>query len=344
MAGNSQRRGAMRKSGTKKGQQVGSGGQRRKGLEGRGPTPKASDRPYHKAHKRAHGSGSGSGGTRVAGRQTRGTRTGNGPELLVGRNPVVEALRADVPATGLYIAERTEMDDRVREAVRESTERGIPIQEVSRTELDRLTGGALHQGIGIAVPPFRYTDPADMIQAAVDAGQVPLLVALDGVQDPRNLGAVVRSAAAFGAHGVIVPERRAAGMTATAWRTSAGAAARLPVAQVTNLSRTLVSLQKAGVFVVGLAADGDVELQSFDGAAEPLCVVVGSEGRGLSRLVSEKCDQVVSIPMSGDTESLNASVAASVTLWQVASRRGFGADGAATAADAAGSASGEESA
>lgn len=319
MAGNSQRRGAMRKSGTKKGQQIGSGGQRRKGLEGRGPTPKAEDRPNHKAYRRAQSSG----GVKVAGRKTRGSHQSSGPELLVGRNPVVEALRAEVPATALYIAERTDMDDRVAEAIRASAERGIPIQEVSRSELDRMTGGALHQGIGIAVPPFRYTDPADMIQAAVDAGQAPLLVALDGVQDPRNLGAVVRSAAAFGAHGVIVPERRAAGMTATAWRTSAGAAARLPVAQVTNLSRTLIALQKAGVFVIGLAADGDVELQSFDGAADPLCIVVGSEGKGLSRLVSEKCDQVVSIPMSGSTESLNASVAASVTLWQVASTRGI---------------------
>ncbi|WP_134323724.1 23S rRNA (guanosine(2251)-2'-O)-methyltransferase RlmB [Cumulibacter soli] len=320
MPGNSQRRGAMRKGGTKKGQVVGSGGQRRKGLEGRGPTPKAADRPNHKAYRRAQ-----SGGPKVAGRKTRSNRsTASGPELLVGRNPVVEALRADVPATALYIAERMDLDDRVREAIRESQSRGIPIQEVSRAELDRLTGGALHQGVGIAVPPFQYADPADIIAGAVDAGEAPLLVALDGVQDPRNLGAVVRSAAAFGAHGVIVPERRAAGMTATAWRTSAGAAARMPIAQVTNLSRTLVALQKSGVFVVGLAADGDVELQNFDGAADPLCVVVGSEGKGLSRLVAEKCDQVLSIPMAGTTESLNASVAASVALWQLASARGFG--------------------
>lgn len=321
MAGNSQRKGAMRKAGTKKGQVVGSGGQRRKGLEGRGPTPRAEDRPNHKAYRRAQAA------KKVAGRQTTGRRPGNGPELLVGRNPVVEALRADVPATALYIAERTDMDDRVAEAIRECSDRGIPIQEVSRSELDRLTGGTLHQGIGIAVPPFRYTDPADMITAAVDAGQAPLLVALDGVQDPRNLGAVVRSAAAFGAHGVIVPERRAAGMTATAWRTSAGAAARLPVAQVTNLSRAIVALQKAGVFVIGLDADGDVELQNLDGARDPLCIVVGSEGKGLSRLVAEKCDRIVSIPMSGETESLNASVAASVTLWQVASARGIATKG-----------------
>ncbi|WP_153504000.1 23S rRNA (guanosine(2251)-2'-O)-methyltransferase RlmB [Cumulibacter manganitolerans] len=323
MAGNSQRKGAMRKSGTKKGQVVGSGGQRRKGLEGRGPTPRAEDRPNHKAYRRSQAV------KRVAGKQTTGRKTSGGPELLVGRNPVVEALRAEIPVTALYIAERTEIDDRVREAIKICSDTNTPIQEVSRSELDRLTGGALHQGIGIAVPPFRYTDPADMVAAAVDAGLVPLLVALDGVQDPRNLGAVVRSAAAFGAHGVIVPERRAAGMTATAWRTSAGAAARLPIAQVTNLSRTLLALQKSGVFVVGLAADGDVELQDLDVTGDPLCIVVGSEGKGLSRLVAEKCDQIVSIPMSGSTESLNASVAASVTLWQVASARGLGQGGAA---------------
>ncbi|WP_106849967.1 23S rRNA (guanosine(2251)-2'-O)-methyltransferase RlmB [Blastococcus sp. Marseille-P5729] len=321
MPGNSQRKGAMRKSGTKKGQVVGSGGQRRKGLEGRGPTPRAEDRPNHKAYRRSQGA------KKVAGRTSTVRRQSGGPELLVGRNPVVEALRAEIPATALYIAERTDIDDRVREAIKICNERGIPIQEVARSEMDRLTGGALHQGLGIAVPPFQYADPADMIASAVDAGQVPLLVALDGVQDPRNLGAVVRSAAAFGAHGVIVPERRAAGMTATAWRTSAGAAARLPIAQVTNLSRALVALQKAGVFVVGLAADGDVELQNLDMAGDPLCIVVGSEGKGLSRLVAEKCDQIVSIPMSGATESLNASVAASVTLWQVASARGAGQEG-----------------
>lgn len=317
MPGNSQRKGAMRKTGTKKGQVVGSGGQRRKGLEGRGPTPRAEERPNHKAYRRTQAA------KKVAGRTTSGRRTGGGPELLVGRNPVVEALRAEVPATGLYIAERTDIDDRVREAIKHCNAHDIPIQEVSRNEMDRLTGGALHQGIGIAVPPFKYADPADIIQSAIDADQAPLLVALDGVQDPRNLGAVVRSAAAFGAHGVIVPERRAAGMTATAWRTSAGAAARLPIAQVTNLSRTIVALQKSGVFVVGLAADGDVELQNFAAAGDPLCVVVGSEGKGLSRLVAEKCDQIVSIPMAGATESLNASVAAAVALWQIASDRGM---------------------
>lgn len=322
MPGNSQRKGATRKPGTKKGAQVGSGGQRRKSLEGRGPTPKAEDRYKHAARRRGKPDARRSDNQRASGRQTR-QRSANAPELLVGRNPVVEALRADIPATALYVAERTDLDDRVSEAIRTCTDRGLPIQEVSRQELDRLTGGALHQGIGLAVPPYKYADIAELLGIAADRDQAPLLVALDGVQDPRNLGAVVRSAAAFGAHGVIVPERRAAGMTATAWRTSAGAAARLRIAQVTNLSRTILSLQKSGVFVVGLAADGDVDLAGFDGATEPLCIVVGSEGKGLSRLVGEKCDQLVSIPMAGETESLNASVAASVALWQVANTRGL---------------------
>lgn len=315
MAGNSQRKGAMRKGGTKKGQVTGSGGNRRKGLEGRGPTPAAVDRPYHPAHRKAKLA------KKAAGSTATRRKSANAPEMLVGRNPVIEALRTDIPATALYVAEQSDLDERVVESIQIAGNRGLPIHEISRMELDRMTGGVLHQGIGIAVPPYRYREPSDLIAAAIEVDQAPLLVALDGVQDPRNLGAVVRSAAAFGAHGVIVPERRAAGMTATAWRTSAGAAARLPVARVTNLSRTILELQKAGIFVVGLAADGDMELEDFSGATDPLCIVVGSEGKGLSRLVAEKCDQILSIPMVGITESLNASVAASVALWQMTSER-----------------------
>ncbi len=139
--------------------------------------------------------------------------------------------------------------------------------------------------------------------------------------DPRNLGAVVRSAAAFGAHGVFLPERRAAGVTATAWRTSAGAAARIPIAQVTNLTRALKRCQEAGFLVIGLDADGETPLYGLEAAVGPLVVVVGSEGRGLSRLVGETCDMRVSIPMQSAVESLNASVAAAVALAEVARRR-----------------------
>src|SRR6476469_2976206 len=303
MAGNSQRHGAVRKS--KKGAQVGSGGQSRRALKGKGPTPKAEDRKGHPAARRA---------AAAARRDDKGgrgrQRPGDSNELLVGRNPVAEALRAGIPATALYVAVGIDADERVTEAVRLAGDRGLALLEVSRAELDRRTGGLLHQGLALQVPPFGYTQLPELIERSLESTTAPILVALDGVTDPRNLGAVIRSAAAFGAHGVILPERRSAGVTAVAWRTSAGTAARLPVAQVTNLVRALKDCKQAGMFVVGLDADGDVTLDDLEAAVDPIVVVVGSEGRGLSRLVGETCDLTLSIPMTDAAESLNASVAA----------------------------------
>lgn len=242
----------------------------------------------------------------------------------MGRNPVVEALRAKVPATALYVALGIESDERITEAVRIASNRGISLLEVSRAELDRRTGGLVHQGIALQVPAFGYRQLPDVLAAADEAPAAALLVALDGVTDPRNLGAVIRSALAFGAHGVIVPERRSAKVTAVAWRTSAGTAARIPVAQVTNLVRALRDCQRAGLYVLGLDADGATTLDDVELAAEPVVVVVGSEGRGLSRLVGETCDVTVSIPMAAAAESLNASVAAAVVLAEIARRRRAG--------------------
>jgi 23S rRNA (guanosine2251-2'-O)-methyltransferase len=331
MAGNSQRRGATRKGNSKKGPTIGSGGQRRKALEGRGPTPKATERPGHPAARKAGpaarkaasagrgAAGRAGGGRPGAGRSTR--RPAGAPELVAGRNPVVEALRADVPAKALYVASRIDSDDRVKEALKVAAERRLPLMEVSKLDLDRMTGGAVHQGLALQVPAYEYAYPADLVTAAEQAGQAALLVALDGVTDPHNLGAVVRSVAAFGGHGVVVPERRAAGMTASAWKVSAGAAARIPVARATNLTRTLEELKDAGCFVVGLDADGSLDLPLLEAATDPLVLVVGSEGKGLSRLVRQACDVVVSIPMAGQMESLNAGVAAGVALYEVARRR-----------------------
>jgi 23S rRNA (guanosine2251-2'-O)-methyltransferase len=301
----------VRKS--KKGAQVGSGGQPRRALKGKGPTPKAVDRKGHPAARRAAAAA-----RRADKRPARGD---TGPELLVGRNPVVEALRAKVPATALYVAVGVETDERITESLRIAGNRGLSLLDVSRAELDRRTGGLLHQGIALQVPPYQYRELTDLLETAAESTTTPLLVALDGVTDPRNLGAVIRSAAAFGAHGVIVPERRSAGVTAVAWRTSAGTAARVPVAQVTNLVRSLKECQQAGMFVIGLDADGDVSLDDLEAAIDPIVVVLGSEGRGLSRLVGETCDLTVSIPMSATAESLNASVAVSVTLAEIARRR-----------------------
>ncbi|GAA1941714.1 23S rRNA (guanosine(2251)-2'-O)-methyltransferase RlmB [Amycolatopsis minnesotensis] len=313
MAGNSRRQGAIRKPGTKKGQVVGSGGQRRKGLEGKGPTPRADQRPGHPAQRKAAAA------SRAADKKNK--KKADSPELIAGRNPVVEALRADVPATALYVALNIDADDRVTEAVRIAADKGISILEIPREELDRKTNRAMHQGLGLQVPPFEYAHPDDLMRVAAESGTAPLLVALDGVTDPRNLGAVIRSAAAFGAHGVLLPERRSAGMTAVAWRTSAGTAAKLPVAMATNLTRQLKAWAAEGLMIVGLDADGSVDIDSLDLATDPLVIVLGSEGRGLSRLVRETCDATVSIPMSAGVESLNASVAAGVLLAEVARRR-----------------------
>ena len=315
MAGNSQRRGAMRSS-SKKGPQVGSGGQRRRGLEGKGPTPKAADRPNHKAHKMAKAADRRTGAT---GGRTSTRKNKASSEMVAGRNSVLEALRAEVPVTTMYVAGRIDSDDRVREALKLATERSIPVLETPRGELDRLTDGAVHQGLALQVPPYEYAHPSDLIDP--EAPGIPLVVALDGITDPRNLGAIVRSVAAFGGHGVVVPSRRSVGMTASAWKTSAGAAARIPVAQATNLTRALEDYRKAGFFVIGLDMDGDVDLPDMELASEPIVIVVGSEGKGLSRLVRETCDQIVSVPMSSAVESLNAGIATGVTLYEVARRR-----------------------
>ncbi|WP_345711146.1 23S rRNA (guanosine(2251)-2'-O)-methyltransferase RlmB, partial [Kineococcus glutinatus] len=260
--------------------------------------------------------GAGGGG----GRGGAAKRTGE-TEWIAGRNSVVEALRARVPFTGVYVASRIDADDRVKEVLGAAGDLGIPLLEASRADLDRLTGGAVHQGLAASVPPYAYAHPEDLLERAAGEGGPALLVALDGVTDPRNLGAVVRSVAAFGGHGVVVPERRAAGMTASAWKTSAGAAARIPVARATNLTRTLEEYKRQGLFVVGLDAGGDVLLPQLELAGSPLVLVVGSEGAGLSRLVRETCDQVVSIPMAAAVESLNAGVAAGVALYEVARQR-----------------------
>lgn len=307
MAGNSRRRGAVRKAGTKKGPTVGSGGQRRRGLEGRGPTPPAHLRPNHPAAKRAQSP------PRRPAKRTEETET------VLGRNPVLECLRAGVPATALYVALGTEADERLTESVSRAADSGISILEVPRADLDRMTGNHLHQGIALQVPPYNYAHPDDLLEAA--AGSPPaLLVALDNISDPRNLGAIVRSVAAFGGHGVLIPQRRSASVTAVAWRTSAGAAARIPVARATNLTRTLQDWADRGLRVIGLDAGGDTTLDDLDGS-DPLVVVVGSEGKGLSRLVRQNCNEVVSIPMAGSAESLNASVAAGVVLAEISRQR-----------------------
>jgi 23S rRNA (guanosine2251-2'-O)-methyltransferase len=363
----------------------GTGGQGRRKLEGKGPTPPAAERPGHPAQKRASASGSGSrrsgdasgsgsgsrrsadpsgygsgsgsrrsadaswsgsGSRRSADasgsgsgsrRSADATRSGSAPssagprrpqrgageaaEFVAGRNPVVESLRARVPAATLYVGARVARDERVDEAIKLAADRGVPVLEAGPAELDRLTGGALHQGLALRVRAYDYAHPDDLLARAADAGQVPLIAALDSVTDPRNLGAIVRSAAAFGAHGVVVPARRGAGVTAGAWKASAGALARLPVARAANLARALQSYRDAGVFVAGLDPAGEVTIRDLDLATSPLVLVTGSEGKGMSRIVAQTCDVLVRIPIAASTESLNAGVATGIALYEVAAVR-----------------------
>jgi 23S rRNA (guanosine2251-2'-O)-methyltransferase len=291
-------------------------------------TPKAEDRHWYGKRQTARATKS---ATRTGTATTAGARrtpssspterptrrhAPEGPELVTGRNPVVEALRAGIPASALYVMTGAS-DDRVRESIKLATDAGVPLLEAGKAELDRMTDRAVHQGIVLQVPEYRYAHPDDLLHR----GTPPLVVALDGVTDPRNLGAIVRSAAAFGAHGVLVPERRAAGVTAGAWKTSAGTLASVPVARATNLVRTLKSYQSAGLFVAGLDARGAVGVGELEAASGPLVLVVGSEGKGLSRLVAETCDLLVNIPMGPSAESLNAGVAGGIAMYEIARRR-----------------------
>ena len=325
-----------------------SGKQQRRGLRGRGPTPKAEDRPYHKAAKRKAGKpgkperrreDSRTDSRRGERNDRRGERNDRRDsrrpqqrgfdkrkqerektyvDTIAGRNTVVEALRAGIPARELVVAVGVDVDDRLTEIMHHAQKSQLPVREVPRGKLEALTGIASHQGVALIVKPFQYSSQKEIFQRAKSPA---LFIAVDGVTDPRNIGAIVRSAAAFGADGLIIPERRNASITATAWKASAGAAARLPIAQVTNLARAIDDAKEYGCFIVGLDGESEETIDSMDIATEPLMVIAGSEGKGLSRLVRDKCDLVVSIPMQRSVESLNASVATSIALYEIDKKR-----------------------
>ena len=325
MPGNSKRKGAVRKKG--KTTPAGSGGRVRRGLEGKGPTPRAEDRPYHKAYRKRGPDEPGKSSERARAARpgqrdarSRGTATA-GADWVIGRNPVLEALQAGLPVRRAYVADGVERDDRLRDILKYAADHGIPLLQATRPELDRLTGGGVHQGVALQLPAFEYAEADEVLDNALTAETPGLVVALDSITDPRNLGAIVRSAAAFGAHGVIIPERRSAQMTAAAWKTSAGAAARVPVARVTNLNRTLKAYADAGFVVVGLDGDAETEIGAVPGVDGPVLLVVGSEGEGLARLVRQNCDVLAAIPISSAVESLNASVAAAIALYELSRSR-----------------------
>lgn len=324
MAGNSKRPGAVRKPGSKKGAIVGSGGQRRRGLEGKGPTPKAEDRSWHPAGKRKAALEAAkqrqaqieASRNRTPAR-VRALKIPEDHEIICGRNPVKEAIASGLDPVRVFMTSGILTDSRVEEVVRTATALGAPIVELTRGDLDYLTDENVHQGIAIEVSAYDYCGAIDLLEKAESKGTKPLIVALDGITDPHNLGAVLRSGAAFGVDGVLLPTRRSASVNMTVWKVSAGAVGRVLVARESNLVNALELLKKAGCFVVGLDGNADCVIGDLHLANESLVVVTGAEGKGLSRLVREHCDMIVSIPISSNMESLNAAVATGIALYEI---------------------------
>ena len=307
----------------KKAAPKGSGGPKR-GLRAKGPTPKAENRPYHAAY-RARIQKERREETQAAQRKARAKRSlihvRRGHQLVAGRNPVLEALQSDMPVSRVFVAGNLAANKKLSLLLSKASAQGSPIVEVPRSDLDLATEGAVHQGVAIEVPEFAYSDLEDLFENAENNATPPLIVLLDGVTDPHNLGAIVRSAAAFGASGVVIPLRRSATMNVTAWKASAGAAARLPIARVSNLVNAINQCKERRCFVMGLDGAGTSSVRESNLADGPLALITGAEGDGISRLVKENCDLLTRIEISSQVESLNAAVATGIVLSEVAALR-----------------------
>jgi 23S rRNA (guanosine2251-2'-O)-methyltransferase len=288
----------------------------------------AARRPRAPSEKRRVGSGARSGARKAkqsrrrdqleAARQA--ARPAQGRTLIEGRRPVVEALRAGRPMDRILLAAgagRAALGDLLELARR----RGVEVQTVPRSVIDAEARSGAHQGVLAIVAPIQPIDLAELLAVPLAGREPPFFLALDGVEDPHNLGALARSAEAAGCHGLIVPRHRSAPLSAVAVKTSAGALEHLPVAEVPNLARAIQQLRDSGVWCIGLDGTAEASLFDLQLADEPVCVVVGSEGTGLHRLVRDSCDALVAIPMSGQVESLNASVAGALALFEVRRRR-----------------------
>ena len=247
------------------------------------------------------------------------TEENNGHTLLIeGRNAVLEALRSGRPIDKLFVLDGCQ-DGPVRTIVREAKKCDTILNFVSRERLNQLTQTGKHQGVIAYAAAYDYSDIEDMFRLAEERGEDPFLILLDGIEDPHNLGAVIRTANIAGAHGVIIPKRRASGLTATVAKTSAGALNYTPVAKVTNLVKTIEELKKRGMWFVCADMDGEM-LYDLD-LTGPIGLVIGSEGEGVSRLVKEKCDFTAGIPMKGEITSLNASVAGGILAYEIVRQR-----------------------
>ncbi|NLU36080.1 MAG: 23S rRNA (guanosine(2251)-2'-O)-methyltransferase RlmB [Clostridiales bacterium] len=242
-------------------------------------------------------------------------------QIIEGRNPVLEALRSGRTIDRLLVA-RGASEGTMREIISRARERGIKVQEEDRKRLDQISGSGSHQGVIAYAAPYQYAEVEEIIRRAKEKGEHPFLIILDEITDPQNLGAIIRTAECSGAHGVIIPKHRSAGLTPAVAKASAGAVEYMPVARVTNLARLLDQLKDQGIWVAGADMDG-TDYTGLD-LTGPVALVIGSEGQGIRRLVKEKCDFLARIPMKGRIGSLNASVAAGILMYEVVRQRGQG--------------------
>ncbi len=247
------------------------------------------------------------------------TEQNNENEILSGKNPVLEALRAGREMNKVWIAEGVKKAG-ITEIMELAKAAGIIVQFVPKNKVEQLTDGANHQGIAASVAAYRYAEIDELFELAAARNEDPFFLILDELEDPHNLGSILRTADATGVHGVIIPKRRAVGLTGVVAKTSTGAIEHVPVARVTNLAQTVEDLKKRGLWIAGTDAKGSSDYRRMD-AKLPLAIIIGSEGKGMSRLLKEKCDFLYHMPMVGQVTSLNASVAAAILMYEVLRNR-----------------------
>lgn len=239
-------------------------------------------------------------------------------EKIIGKNPLIEALRSGREINKIWLAENG--DSATRKIVDLARKNGVTIQRVPRKKLDQLAGSGKHQGVIASVAVYRYFSVEELLARSEEKREPPFFLVLDEIEDPHNFGAIIRTADASGVHGIIIPKRRSAALTPAVAKAAAGAVEYVPVARVTNIARTITELKKLGIWVYGAAAEGSEDFRGCDFAG-PTALVIGNEGRGLGRLIREKCDLLIRLPMAGNVGSLNASVAAAILMYEVFSQR-----------------------
>lgn len=293
---------------------------KRRSLRGKGPTPKSEDRTWHRAYREKVQREKRMAANPYLAAKRRGEERRKGAEeIIIGRNACLEALRTPMAVKRLFLARGIQKDERVEQICALAAKKGIPVEERDRGEIESMARNKAHQGVLLEAKSYEYKDLQDVLEAC--SSPLPLFVAADNLTDPQNLGAIIRSAAAFGADGVIIPHRRNAGVNAACWKASAGACAFVNVIRVENLNLALEKLKARGYAVVGLDGEGEKEVGKTGFELDPLVIVAGCEGKGISRLTRSKCDIEAKIAIEERMESLNVSVATAIALFATAEAR-----------------------